>query len=68
MAKKMTIHRQSLSPDQLTAVFSEGGVTVKLRNGPKQRITATNVFDDGHIEYYKRSGSNKIAVRRYVGE
>ena len=62
-----TIHRQTLSHNQLTAIFSKGGVTIKLRNGPRQRITPMNVFDDGHIEYYKLSG-NKIAIRRYVGD
>ena len=59
-----TVHKQKLSSAQLATLAKKGSVTVKLRGGPRKKITKGNKFSDGHIEYYKRSDSKKTAVRR----
>lgn len=59
-----SVYRQKLSSAQLATLAKKGAVTVKLRHGPRKRITKGNKFPDGHIEYYKRSDTGKIAVRR----
>lgn len=59
------INRQKLTATQITTVSKKGGVSVKLKTvGKTVRVTPGNLFSDGHIEYYKRSDTKKIAVRR----
>lgn len=58
------VHSKKLSRTQVKKIVETGGCMVKIPKVPKRRITIGNLFSDGHIEYYKRSDTKKIAVRR----
>lgn len=58
------ISKKQLTRKQRLTLSDKKSVVVKIRGVGKRRITPGNVFSDGHIEYYKRSDTKKIAIRR----